>query len=275
MAADEQPSNDHQMKAAGAPNGDEDRTPAQDPGRPPVSRRHVVRTGLAALSGAAAASIPGLASGGPRSGTSADPRRLVLRKRDLGPRIRKLFEALAKEEKTRAAYVKDPCSTVLRTLFPREYAKISRPRIANANRFLYTVLSNDAFRDWAGTYQRKLARTRRVDRGQMLHDLAVAMTKHAGPAFFKAMLEEQAAKAQVSARDASTDLPDPAIILTYEVEVLSKYAIVTFEDQTTELRKLKNVIPPAQMRAISQQLISRAKQLRKSGKLIRSIITVH
>ena len=269
MAADEQPSPDHKTKASGTPNGDEDRTPTQDPGRPPVSRRHAMRTGLAALSGTAAASIPGLASGGPRPGTSADRGRLVLKERELAPKINKLFQKLARDAKARKAFVEDPGSILIREVLPPRYAKISKPRIANANRLLYSLQSNDGFRKWANSYQRGLARKKRVDRGQVLHDLATAMAKHADPAFVKAILEEQVALRQDGFTCQGWVLAIGAFIIAVAAVILAAAVLASM----TVIGPDRDVkITPAQMRAISQQLVAHAAQVRKTGKLSRQII---
>ena len=265
MAADEQQLPHHHMEAAGAPNGDEDRTPAQDAGRPPVSRRHVVRTGLAALSGAAAASIPGLASGGPRSGTSTDRGRLVLKERELAPKINKLFQKLARDAKARKAFVEDPCSILIREVLPPRYAKISKPRIANANRLLYSLQSNDGFRKWVNSYQRGLTRKNRVDKGKVMHDWAVAIAEYAAPPFFMAILLDATVK---------VEKPEVAIVIVASiVGLLDGNPVFMYQSiQDVSTKPPSAQITPAQMRAISQQLISHAKQLRKTGKLMRNII---
>ena len=232
---------------------------------PGYSRRAAISKGLTALS---AYALTGLLPTETQAELSTGANRLVLQERDLSKQMNDLFAEIRRDKQKEREFVDNPVGVLGARLSPREFQKISRPRVANANRMLYALLANDGFLNWLRSYQKGLEGARQVDKGKVLRDFAGAMARFGDPEFFQGMLEEEAAQ-YVS----PLDIRGFWAVAVDKVAIATKYVVYLGTRTATS-----EFINPAEMRGLldllAEKVVSKAKQQKAAGELQKQIVEV-
>jgi hypothetical protein len=80
---------------------------------------------------------------------------LVLKHDDLARRLQDLYGQLSESRSFREYFVKDPSSLIASTVFSG-YRDVSAARINQANRLLFSLLSNARFMEWSEEFQNRV-----------------------------------------------------------------------------------------------------------------------
>jgi len=197
---------------------------------------------------------------------STGANRLVLQERDLPKQLNQLFAEIKRDKQKEREFIDNPVGVLGSRLSPDEFQKLSRSRVANANRVLYALLANDQFLNWLRSYQRGLEGTRQVNKRKVLRDFAVAMAQHGDPNFFQGMLEEEAAQ-WVSPGDKRGHWA----IAVDSVVFVSRYLLYGG-------RPGNEFINPAEMRSLldmlAEKVVAKAKAQKAAGELQKQIIEI-
>jgi hypothetical protein len=233
-----------------------------------VSRRQTLKTGLTILSSAVASSFfPNSAS----AQIATDPGSLVLKQRDLAPKVNRLFEELSNDKNAQKRFIEDPSTMILSRLLPDLQRGVSPQRISNANRLLYSVMGNREFLNWARGYQQTLKGKKEINKAEVMKDLAVAMSRYADPAFFQGLAEEDFARRGTTNQGFLLVIIFIVIFLVVIV-IHAVIALGTDHDLTALGRSTK--ITPLELRSVAQQLEAYASGLMRSGKLTQQHISI-
>ena len=225
------------------------------------SRRAALGQAFTVLSGAA---LAGLLPKETRAQLSTGGNRLVLQDRELAKRANDLFAEVRRDKQKEREFVENPMGVLGARLSPRGLRGVSRQRVTNANRILYALLANDKFLDWLRSYQKELE-GKRLDKGQVLKDLAGAMARYGDPEFFQGMLEAEAAAYVGPEQIHATD----GLFVYEDVAVAHNYAVIVWRGN--------DLVNPAEMRALTDLLaekaVAKAKEMKAAGALQQQIIS--
>lgn len=238
-------------------------------GRQPesVTRRAALRTGLVLITG-----LPAVLPAEVSAQGAAQPGRLVLKHKDLAPRIHAYFKKISKDKVAQKAFVENPTRHLLDEFLPPEHAKsVSPQRVSNANRFLYAALANEKFRKWVDEYQQHLFKKKEPDRAEVLKDFSKALAEHGGPELMLAILDEHELTRgkesdEVVTVESNVTAVAPVVILFAPFITSSSAQSATVIGFVGESKEF--LIPATELRSLSEQLLARADALRKSGQLM-------
>jgi hypothetical protein len=236
-----------------------------------VSRRQTLKTGLTVLSSAVASSFfPNSAA----AQIATDPGSLVLKQRDLAPKVNRLFEELSKDKNAQRRFIEDPSTMILSRLLPDLHRGASAQRISNANRLLYSVMGNREFLNWARSYQQTLKGKKEINKAQVMKDLAVAMSKYADPSFFQGLMEDDVAR-RASVDQSRVNLFVPVIFIIIIIVIVVVHTIIALgTDHDLTALDRSATIKPTELRSVAQQLEAYASGLMRSGKLTQQHISI-
>ncbi len=233
------------------------------PAEATVSRRAAVG-GLAAMSLAAGSLLPAVAAAQTKGPSRAE---LKLKDSELAEKVNKLFDEMRKDKAIQKQFIENPNSLIAARFLPAKSRKVSAQRVSNANRALYSILSNEGFYAWVQSYQSQLAKKPAASKSQVLADVADAMAKHADEGLLQAILEEDPER--------SGDEPPDIIVVhsfgTFFVNVLLINFVIT---DLLGAASAGTTVTARDLRAIAEQMSTHAGTLRKAGKLNAQIITL-
>jgi len=181
--------------------------------------------------------------------------------------MNEMFAEIKRDKQKEREFIDNPVGVLGNRLSPRGFQGLSRQRVANANRMLYSLLANDQFLNWLRSYQKGLEGTRQVNKGKVLRDFAGAMARYGDPEFFQGMLEEEAAQ-WVSPEDKRSD--DGGLIVYESVLAVHRYGVIVWRGN--------EFINPAEMRSLldmlAEKVVAKAKAQKAAGALQKQIIEV-
>lgn len=196
---------------------------------------------------------------------------LILKMPGLHSGLTKLFRALRKSE-TREQFIHNPAKAISRYL---PSLSLTATEVSHANRFLFSILANDKFKSWALSYQQEQMKAYRknpdmkLSRNQITQDLARAYAEFGDKDLLLSLVNPLSLRAAPPKSVAISNY-----IHTHTVILQVGWAIIlvvlTAIDFTPIVDRPEDVdfaLSPAEMGAIADQLIARAKELRKSGAL--------
>jgi hypothetical protein len=229
-----------------------------------VTRRAALGTGFALLG------LPAVLPAAVSAQTAAQHGRLVLKHKDLAPKIKAYFKKLNGDKLAARAFVDNPTRHFLDEFVPPDHAKkVSPQRVSNANRFLYAALANAKFHKWMLNYQQQLIKSKKKpERAQAIKDLSRALVEAGSPELVLSIIEEseagivQQADDVVAVQDVAVVLELVAVCVAFAVAL--PVAVYGYPSDGGE----ELVIPASELRAISEQIVARAERLQKSGQLM-------
>ena len=160
------------------------------------TRRSLLRQGLEATALTAAAM---LGDGRVLAQTASPQQPLILRNDELAPKTAAFHKELKASPRLQSEFINNPIKVVAQRFLPQNIADgISPQRINNANRVLFSIISNDRFRTWAEEYKVTLKKTDNVDKSQLIKDFSAAVIRYGDAALVQGIVEEHKGKILVS-----------------------------------------------------------------------------
>jgi len=203
-------------------------------------------------------------------------RPLILKEENLRQNTIALFEELKRDPEARESFIRNPVGQVSANIFQRD---VSPQHLSDANRFLFSMLANDKFRQWLDNYPSE-TNGQKVTREQFSRDFAKALIEYGDQNIFISMLKH-----------ASDGFGLPAFSPVAQQLVIGSEQNVVTETRTTgtgldtpahiSADAPTNVdvhtgsiafgygwaVDPAFMRSIVEQVIAHAKDLASAGQL--------
>lgn len=204
-----------------------------------------------------------LASNAPRS------KGLLLKVTGLQKKTSALFKELEGSSKLKESFIRNPSGVLSPKLFGK---KLSKQQVSDTNRLLFSILANDKFLNWVDSYAAE-NRGKKVSQAQFSRDFADALLKFGDKNILGSLI-------QSASRGGIPGLGGEAFQQIL-INNAAGQAVATPVNQPStsdqSLRSSQNfngigfgdlsVINPAVMRAITEQLVDRAKELSKAGTL--------
>ena len=233
-------------------------TPAKEFDRRSLLRGSVA--GLTVLSAGAAGGQALAAEGAP----------LVLKHDNLRDSVASLFELMNEDSSLRQTFINNPSQVVLGSILPKNVDMPSPQRVSEANRFLFSLLANDEFRDWARNYQGHLneqmasgrLKPENVDKMKLAQDMAEAFGRY-GDTSLLVSLGNQAALPDSPALNVEVTIETYIAIAAVIFLIIFAIDITPFNSGEYTDRRLNS----AEIRGIADQLVNQAKQKRRAGEL--------
>lgn len=231
-----------------------------------MDRRLLLRGSLAGLTALGIGSAGGTAL----AATGSEP--LVLKHDNLRGSVAALFGELNDNGGLRKIFVKDPSKVVLSAILPKGMEMPTKQRLSEANRFLFSLLANPDFRQWAEDYQAKLNAGLRdgrfkvedVDKLSVAQDMAAAFGKY-GDTSLMVSLANQAALPDKALRRIDVEVTVEVYIAVVAVIFLIIFAIDITPVTSDEYFDKR--LSPAEIRSIADQLVNQARMKQQSGRL--------
>ncbi len=184
-------------------------------------------------------------------------KKLEVKSRDLRKNIITLFEEMQTNRKLRDAFIRNPVAQIVERVAKK---KMQPQTISEANRLLFSLLANDDMVKWLQSYDKKRQGGRR-DRNQFAMDFAKQVAA-LGDANIVASLVSNAAQ--------GFGIPGLRDGVAYQCvcnETPNKYdCACTPVAKDTTWGKQKG-IPPEMLRSLTEHLVTRAKELSRTGTL--------
>jgi hypothetical protein len=194
---------------------------------------------------------------------------LLLKVPGLQKKTSALFKELEGSSKLKKSFIQNPSGVLSPKLLGK---KVSKQQVSDANRLLFSILANDKFLNWVDSYATE-NRGKKVSKEQFSRDFADAVLKFGDQNILGSLI-------QSASRGGIPGLGGE-VFQQLIINNAAGQAIATpvnqpsTSDQT--LRSSQNfngigfgdltVINPAVMRAITEQLVDRAKELSRAGTL--------
>ncbi|MFC4591417.1 hypothetical protein [Sphaerisporangium corydalis] len=224
---------------------------------------HVAPNGA---SGAAAAAGPGGPSECPGPPLEISPS-------EVSSRLRSLYTTMLGDSQLQARFIQNPSSVLVQYGMA---SSITYEAASAANRLLFSILSNPAFREWLRSYAAQHLGTR-LDSRQAAQDLTVAIRDFGDPNLISAMVESATVGQPIPGGGfgplANQLLVNNASGTTVVTPVSSPstsnqtiHSSSNF-DGTGESLGGPSVISSALLRTLAEQLTTRAQQLSSAGTL--------
>jgi len=194
-------------------------------------------------------------------------RPLILKEENLRQNTIALFEELKRDPEARESFIRNPVGQVSANIFQRD---VSPQHLSDANRFLFSMLANDKFRQWLDNYPSE-TNGQKVTREQFSRDFAKALIEYGDQNIFISMLKH-----------ASDGFGLPAfspvaqqLVTGPDKSTATSPATPSTSDQTAHSSSNANsvafgygwAVDPAFMRSIVEQVIAHAKDLASAGQL--------
>lgn len=215
---------------------------------------------------------------------------LILRAPQVNESLHALLDRLDNDAALRRLYVSDPAGVIQKFVFP-DQTGVPAAEISRGNRLLYSLLSNEAFVEWAREYEQQLLADAReatqledeaaalnayltiVDRSKLHADLAEAVARVADGDLIAALtwrpdLPRVGATRLPIAADVAVDIET----FVYAVAVAAVFAVAVaavFLGAVPERaeRAISRVDVQAVANQISAELTTRASAVREAGAL--------
>jgi len=242
------------------------------------TRRGVLRHGLRAAAAAAAGSLGGCGAIGQGTNVTQSLRSLVLRDDQLAAKTMALSNALKASPQLQSDFINHPSEVVAQWILPADVGSaISPQRFSNANRVVYSVVSNDGFRTWVQQYAAYVKGTGSVDKSQIIKDLSGAIIRFGNTPLIQAIMEEN----ELASRsvDENALAANPSLVpinLLYIVDFVFFFRFIAVYEAVLFLAFLffgsqavaaRPTVTPPELRALAEAIISRGRELARSGSL--------
>lgn len=250
----------------------ETKDPKAQPAREAETRAEMDRRSLlqGSLIGLTALGV-GSAGGSALAATGDGP--LVLKHENLRGSVAALFGELNDNRGLQKIFIKNPSKVVLSAILPKGMEMPTGQRLSEANRFLFSLLANDDFRDWAQNYQEKLNADLRsgkmkaedVDKLSLAQDMAAAFGRY-GDTSLMVSLANQAALPDKAMRD----VIDVEVYVEVYIAVAAVIFLILFAIDITPVTAdeyFDKRLSPAEIRSIADQLVNQAKLKQQAGSL--------
>lgn len=195
---------------------------------------------------------------------------LVLHHEELRVNTARLFDRLREDEEAQQAFIRDPArhvaEHVLNSELPDQHA-------SDANRVLFEMLANDEFREWLDQYESSPG-GERVSDEQFARDFAEAVLKFGDPDLLGSLLAHASNGGRVPGGSVFQQFvtgPDRTFVTSPATPSTSDQSLNSsqnFNNNSSGFQfGLGDAVDPAVMRAVTDQIISRAKELKQAGEL--------
>jgi uncharacterized phage infection (PIP) family protein YhgE len=225
------------------------------------TRRRALRQGLRAAAAAAAGLLGGTGALAQQT-TSGPP--LVLRNEELAAQTRAFYKELKTNLELQNEFINNPAGLIARHFLPQSaVSSISAQRLSNANRVLYSMVSNDGFRNWAQNYQTNIDKTNKVDKQQIVKDFAAAIVRYGDAALVQGMMEESFMRARATG---------DWLVAVDAVVVAWAFGFIAFAVVLVVGARTGDAFTAAELRALTDKMIAKGRQLERTGELKKSFI---
>jgi hypothetical protein len=185
---------------------------------------------------------------------TAPDRGLVLRQRGLSRRLSTLFADLERDPQLQSLFVESPMALLGTEVFGKE---LTDQQISAANRFLFSVISNQRLHKWATEYS-QIAPSRTPV--QQAEDLARAFIEFGDQALMLGLIE---------LASTGTEIPGllrAALIVKSETYAsgCEKHSWFIVKVSGLEMDQSVFVLPASFVRVIAERLVDRAQELSRS-----------
>jgi len=202
--------------------------------------------------------------------TKTSSSKLVLKRKDLRKNTATMFEALAKDQKAREEFIRNPVGQLVAKLGDKPLPK---QQVSDANRILFAMMANDKFRKWLDDYEASPG-GKPVTQEQFGRDFADALLKFGDSDLLRAVLKYasdgfgmpgfEVMQQFVTGPDKST-FTSPATPSTSDKSLHSSQ---NFNNKQTGFQFGDAFhVDPAFMRSVINQLITHAQELKAAGKI--------
>ncbi len=232
-----------------------------------MDRRSLLRGSVVGLTALGVGSAGGKAL----AATGSEP--LVLKHEDLRGSVAGLFGELNGSQRLQKIFINDPSRVVLSAILPKGAGMPSDQRLSEANRFLFSLLANGDFRDWAREYQEKLNEGLRsgalnpkdIDKGTLAQDLVEAFGRYGDPSLITALGNQAMLPDKDELEQHGVEVAISIYILVVSVIVLVIVAIDLTPLTSDEYADKR--LSPAEIRSLADQLVNQAKRRQQAGSL--------
>lgn len=194
--------------------------------------------------------------------------------------------AMSKDPVMLQAFLQNPTGILSKSLVPKKLLE-SPQRISEANRFLFSVFSNDAFRDWMRDYQSKItSNTIVVSKESIQKDVARAFLDYGDPAVMYSFLRisEKKTKSELNKEffnvvgpneptmeggGGGGDEDDDLSLMTVNIVLLVVLVIITFVVNMGAIVASERNMSTLEVLNLGDQLIAEAKRLASTGELLK------
>jgi hypothetical protein len=201
---------------------------------------------------------------------------LTFKQRSLRRRVSGLFEELAQNEEVRNSFIENPSEIIETTIYPGK--RLNPQDTSEANRLLFSLLSNDGFMSWISRYAETNADTD-VSREQFLKDFARVLPEFSDENTTLSLLTNSLTTTGIASLISDDVSSTVAKEYSYSVTEVNNSGVAAYnksytvtENKTKGIggildEEIRRVVNPAELRSISEQLINYAKELKQSGRL--------
>jgi hypothetical protein len=197
--------------------------------------------------------------------------KLVLNREGLRNHAASLFDQLDKDDAAKQAFLNDPVGQLAGGIAE---GNLPPQQISDANRLLFATLANDKFREWLDNYEAR-PNGQRVSDEQFARDYADALIKYGDSDLLQAALQHAANTGEAFGFDEVAQ----QLVTGPEKSVITSPATPSTSDQT--LHSIQNfnnkqsgvqigdndLVDPARLRAVTDLLVDKAKELKNAGQL--------
>lgn len=203
----------------------------------------------------------GKKGGGKRIGKKPEP--LVLKKGDLRKNTAALFEKLESDEKLRDRFIQNPVQMLSERVFKQ---KVPRQTVSESNRFLFSILANERFLDWLAKWKAE-NRDRKLEKNEFNRAIAGALIEFGDENLGASVVASNLAGVRLfGANETQCVCNNPAGTATCTPVDTPSSAKSSSNHDGFGFGDPRDVDPQL-VRAITDQLIERAKQLSEEGAL--------
>jgi hypothetical protein len=200
-------------------------------------------------------------------------KRLVLKRKDLRQNTAALFEELAKDQNARDEFIRNPTGQLVSRVTKQT---LPAQQISDANRILFAIMANDEFREWLDNYQTPRS-TKKVTEAQFSRDFAEALLKFGDSdllgALFKYASDGFGLPGFGPVAEQLVIGPDKAVATSPATPSTSDKSANSSQNFNSNTRQTglnlgdRLNVDPAFMRAIINNLLAHARELKAAGKL--------
>lgn len=217
---------------------------------------------------------------------------LVLNYDGFADRLNDFYTLLSNSPAAQAAFVRDPAGTIGRNVL-KGIVPLSQNDVSQANRLLFSLLSNDGFMSWAETFQSQMEEEARAaaeeldpgeqlkrllvtfDRSRMYREVVQAAVDNIDVETMSAITIKDPGGSSMSLSERATSEPTWAPNVRVEIEtfVYAVFVLLVFAiDISFQVRSLPQMMSRSDLlqvaESLSQSVQRRAQELRAAGELL-------
>lgn len=231
------------------------------------TRRSLLRQGLKATAVTTAAAM--LGGDHVLAQTDRKQQPLILRNDELAAKTGAFHKELKGSPRLQSEFINNPSKVVAQRFLPPNTAtEISSQRLNNANRVLFSIISNERFRTWAEEYQASLKKTGRIDKSQIVKDFSAAVIRYGDAALVQGIVEEGTLKSAQSSDGGGVLIAVDLLAIAWGVVIIAFAAIILLGYPGGVPQTLTAV----EIRAIVDKMTIKAHEMGRSGALTESFI---